>query len=107
MSYILLATSLLVLALIVRLVGAAVLRRRGERIPLRPTLITALALTVLTLVFDNLMIAAGLFQYADAHISGIKIGLVPIEDLSYPIALVIALPAVWALLPRKEHHGDA
>lgn len=107
MSYIVLATSLLVLALAVRFIGGAILRRRGERIPLRPTLFAALVLTVLTLVFDNVMIAAGLFQYADAHISGIKIGLVPIEDLSYPLALVIALPAVWALLPRKERHVSA
>jgi lycopene cyclase domain-containing protein len=107
MSYIVLATSLLVLAVVVRLVGAAVLRRRDERIPLRPTLLAGLVLTVLTLVFDNLMIAAGLFQYADAHISGIKLGLVPIEDLSYPIALVIALPAVWALLPRRDRHVNA
>lgn len=107
MSYIVLAVALLVLAVIVRLVGAAILRRRGERIPLRPTLLAAVVLVVLTLVFDNLMIAAGLFTYADAHISGLRIGLVPIEDLSYPLALVIALPVVWRLLPRREHRVDA
>ncbi|HLU64091.1 MAG TPA: lycopene cyclase domain-containing protein [Protaetiibacter sp.] len=107
MSYILLASTLLAVALAVRLVGELVLRRRGERIPLPPTVLAAVVLTVLTLVFDNLMIAAGLFSYADAHISGLKLGLVPIEDLSYPLALAIALPAVWRLLPRGERRVDA
>ena len=107
MNYLLLAAGLLAGAIALRLVGAAVARRRGERIRLRPTALACVVLVALTLVFDNAMIAAGLFTYADAHISGVRIGLVPIEDLSYPIALAIALPGVWHLIPRGGGRGDA
>jgi hypothetical protein len=60
--------------------------------------LAGVVLVGLTLVFDNIMIAAGLFAYADAHISGLRIGLVPIEDLSYPLALAIGLWTAAGLL---------
>ncbi|MBF0817392.1 lycopene cyclase domain-containing protein [Microbacterium paludicola] len=60
--------------------------------------IAAAALMVLTALFDNVMIAAGLFAYDDTHISGIRIGAAPIEDFAYPLAAVILLPAIWARL---------
>ncbi|WP_150461146.1 lycopene cyclase domain-containing protein [Nesterenkonia ebinurensis] len=60
----------------------------------------ALVLLVLTAVFDNLMIAAGLFTYADERISGLRLGLAPIEDFSYPVAAVVLLPALWTLFGR-------
>jgi len=107
MSYLLLVAGLLAVAIVLRLAGAAMARRRGNRIPWRPTLLATVVLVVLTLIFDNVMIASGLFTYADAHISGVLIGLVPIEDLSYPLALAIALPGVWQLIPAKERHADA
>jgi len=108
MTYPLLAGGLLVAALALRIAGGAVARRRGSRIRMLPTVLTALALAVLTLVFDNVMIAAGLFAYADAHLAGLRIGLVPIEDLSYPLALAIAAPGVWQLIPpRAPRSADA
>ncbi|GAB3281360.1 lycopene cyclase domain-containing protein [Microbacterium lacusdiani] len=97
MTYLLLVGALLVIALVIRVVGEVVVRRRGERIPLMPTLLASAALVVLTIVFDNAMIAAGLFAYSDAHISGIRIGLAPLEDLAYPLAVAIMAPAVWEL----------
>lgn len=60
--------------------------------------IAAIVLTVLTIVFDSIMIGADLFTYGERHILGPRIGLMPIEDLSYPIAAVILLPAVWMAL---------
>ena len=107
MSYLLLVAGLLLVAVALRLAGGAAARRRGHRIPLRPTVLAGAALVVLTLVFDNLMIAAGLFTYADAHISGVRIGLVPLEDLSYPLALAIALPGVWQLIPPGRRRDEA
>lgn len=64
--------------------------------------ITALVLVVLTAVFDNLMIAAGLFTYPDEHLSGLKIGLAPLEDFSYPLCAAFLVPAVFTLLPRRR-----
>lgn len=106
MSYLLLVAGLLVAAALLRLAGGIAARRRGTRIRLLPTALTALVLVALTLVFDNLMIASGLFAYADAHISGLRIGLVPIEDLSYPLALAIAVPGIEALLTPRERHVE-
>lgn len=107
MSYLLLVAGLLAVAIVLRVAGAAAARQRGEGIPLRPTVLAGVVLVALTLVFDNVMIAAGLFAYADAHISGLRIGLVPIEDLSYPLALAIALPGVWQLIPRGKRRDEA
>src|SRR5690606_30699656 len=69
MSYLLLVAGLLAIAIVLRVAGAAAARRRGEGIPTLPTVLAGVVLVALTLVFDNVMIAAGLFAYADAHIS--------------------------------------
>lgn len=52
-------------------------------------------LILLTIVFDSLMIAAGLFTYAPDRISGIRVGLAPIEDFAYPVAAALLGSALW------------
>ncbi|WP_345761092.1 lycopene cyclase domain-containing protein [Diaminobutyricibacter sp. McL0608] len=99
MTYALLAAGFLVIALIV-LAGALV--RAGDRRALvrrwrAPVAIAGALLIILTIVFDNLMIAAGLMRYAGPDISGPTIGLMPAWDLAYPVAAVILLPALWVL----------
>ena len=64
--------------------------------------LAAAALILLTAVFDNLMIAAGLFTYPSEHLSGLRIGLAPIEDFSYAVCAAFLLPAVLTLLTPKE-----
>lgn len=63
-------------------------------------------LLVLTAVFDNVMIAAGLFTYPEHLISGVRIGLAPIEDFAYPLCAAFLVPAVFTLLggsrPARE-----
>ncbi len=76
-------------------------RRPGFAGRMRASLVTALVLFVLTAVFDNVMIALDLFTYPEAHLSGLRIGLAPIEDFSYPLCAAFGVPAVAALLPRK------
>lgn len=63
--------------------------------------IAAAALCLLTAVFDNLMIAADLFTYPSEHLSGIYIGLAPIEDFSYAVCAAFVVPAVYSLLERR------
>ncbi len=58
-------------------------------------------LVVLTIVFDNLMVAVGLMRYASPDVSGPAIGLMPAWDLAYPVAAVILLPALWLLFRRR------
>src|SRR5690349_20329809 len=52
-------------------------------------------LTLLTAIFDNLMILAGIMAYSPAAISGIKIGLAPIEDFAYSLAAVLLVALFW------------
>jgi lycopene cyclase domain-containing protein len=61
--------------------------------------ITAVVLILLTAIFDNVMIAAGLFTYPAQHLSGLRVGLAPIEDFSYPLCAAFLVPAVFTLLP--------
>ncbi len=106
MTYLLLGAALLLVAIAVRVIAEIVARRRGAPIPLIPTFLAAVALVLLTAVFDNVMIASGLFAYSDAHISGVSIGLAPIEDFSYPLAMAILLPGVWELVGRGKRDAS-
>ena len=55
--------------------------------------VAAAVLVVLTAIFDNLMIAAGLFTYPEEHLSGLRVGLAPVEDFSYAICAAFLVPA--------------
>ncbi len=63
--------------------------------------VAAAVLVALTAVFDNLMIAAGLFTYPEELISGVRIGLAPIEDFAYPVCAAFLVPAVLLLLGAR------
>ncbi|AVL97828.1 lycopene cyclase domain-containing protein [Microbacterium paraoxydans] len=69
--------------------------------------LTALALLVLTAVFDTVMIATGLFHYAPGPLAGLHIGLAPIEDFAYPLAGVLLLPALWTALRGRRSRTRA
>jgi small toxic polypeptide LdrA/B/C/D len=98
MTYLLLALGFLAAAAVVALVARRTARRAGRpTVGWRALALAAGALLLLTAVFDNVMIASGLFTYADAQISGLRIGLAPVEDFSYPLAAVVLLPALWSL----------
>ncbi|HWS57308.1 MAG TPA: lycopene cyclase domain-containing protein [Actinotalea sp.] len=55
-------------------------------------------LLVLTAVFDNLMISVGLVDYSADRILGLRLGVAPVEDFTYPVAGALLLPALWHLL---------
>ena len=100
MTYLIL--NALFLAVAVAIAAVALARRLiSGRFMLAVTLALALTL-LLTAVFDNLMIGAGLFSYDPEHISGLFVGLAPIEDFAYPLAAAILLPALWVLLGRTK-----
>ena len=63
----------------------------------------AAALTlVMTLVFDNLIILFGIVGYDESLISGVKVGVAPIEDFSYTLVGLVLIPMTWELLGRKK-----
>lgn len=104
MSYLALACTGLAIALMVAAVAIGVAARHRPDFRLGHAL-TAIAVTVavlclLTAIFDNVMIGAGLFHYAPEQLLGVTIGRAPLEDFSYPIAGALALPALWLALQR-------
>jgi lycopene cyclase domain-containing protein len=63
----------------------------------------ATVLTLLmTLVFDNLIILAGIVGYDENLISGLKLGIAPIEDFSYTLVGLVLIPLTWELLGKKK-----
>lgn len=97
MTYVLLSAAFLAVAAVVAAIGW----RRAPRGHGRAVAISALVLVLLTIAFDSIMIATGLFDYADAHIWGVRIVLAPVEDLAYPIAGVLLLSGLWNILGER------
>lgn len=107
MTYLWLSLGFLAIAAVVL---AAALARAGDRARLvrrwwLPVTIAGALIAVLTAVFDNLMIGIGLMTYGGAHLTGLRLGLVPLEDFAYPLAGLLLLPAVWLLLRRRSGEG--
>ncbi len=102
MTYTLL--NLVFLAAVALVALAAVLVRRSPN--WRAVGAAAVLLLTLTAIFDNVIIGTGLVDYDEALISGVRIGLAPIEDFAYTVAALVLLPAVWELLPRRRTRDD-
>lgn len=88
-------------ALLTVAVTLATLRRPAFAQRMAASAISAAVLLVLTAIFDNLMIAVGLIIYPEEHLSGLFIGLAPLEDFSYPLCAAFLVPAVFTLLARR------
>lgn len=102
MTYALLCLPFVIVAVVLSVVAARRLppparRRRWQAIGLAGALVL-----VLTAIFDSIMIAAGLFGYAEGTRLGPAVGLAPIEDFAYPIVTVLMVPAVWTLVRRRR-----
>jgi len=103
MTYALLSLVFLIVAVVVLALALAIAPDRALLVRRwwLPALLAAVVVFVLTAVFDNLMIVAGFMTYSDAHIAGAKLGLVPFEDFSYPLAALLLLPGLWLLTRRR------
>ncbi len=64
--------------------------------------LTAAVILVATAVFDNVMISVGLVDYNPELISGVLVGVAPLEDFAYAVAAVIGLPSLWVLLRARR-----
>jgi lycopene cyclase domain-containing protein len=96
MKYVILNVVVL-LALIAALVVAKV------RVPWRVAAIVLAVLLSLTLIFDNVIIGAGLVAYDPQFISGVTLWLAPIEDFAYSVAAVMIVALLWE---RGLPHAD-
>lgn len=77
--------------------GLAASKKRLRTV-IKPLGAALAVMLVLTAIFDNLMIYAGLFGYGSGMLSGVHIGLAPIEDFFYAACAVFLLPGLWWLL---------
>jgi lycopene cyclase domain-containing protein len=59
-----------------------------------------LPMLILTAVFDNLIILAGIVDYDTTKLMGIYVGVVPIEDFAYTVVAVLLVPAIWRALNK-------
>ena len=59
-------------------------------------------LLVMTILFDSLLIYLGIVAYSLDKISGMSVGLAPIEVFFYPLLAGLAVPAIWEGLDREE-----
>lgn len=94
------ALNALFLAVVAVVALAAVLTGRAPQ--WRAIGLTAIAVVLMTAVFDNIMIGIDLFWYNPERISGAFIGLAPLEDFAYAIAAVILLPSLWHLIGGRN-----
>ena len=110
MTYIALNAAFIAISVVV--LAIAVLTRSLTRESAPAIIGTTAIVFIMTAVFDNLMIAVGLFEYSSGHTSGLRIGLAPLEDFGYPLAGALLLPALWALFggveerTRPDHSRD-
>jgi len=56
---------------------------------------TMLCMLVLTLIFDNVIIALDIVAYDPTKVSGFYLGLAPIEDFAYTVVAVLAVSSIW------------
>ena len=64
-------------------------------------MVAASVMLFLTLVFDNLIIASGIVDYDPEKISGIRLGVAPIEDFAYALVALVLIPSVFNFLRIK------
>jgi lycopene cyclase domain-containing protein len=70
-------------------------------LPRGPLVRTAIVMLVLTLVFDNLIIATGIVDYDPAKISGLRLGVAPIEDFAYTLVALVLVPSLFNFLRSR------
>ncbi len=95
MTYLLINTIFIVVALTVAAIGL----RGKEWLKVGKVLGPML---ILTAIFDNLIILSGIVAYDPNNISGVKIGVAPIEDFAYTIALSLLMPTIWQFLEKRN-----
>jgi len=84
------------------LVCVAVLFSQHLIKPTKVWWLTLVILTLLTAVFDSIIIWAGIVGYDTQKILGIYVGLAPIEDFFYAILAVILVPTLWKMFESKK-----
>jgi lycopene cyclase domain-containing protein len=92
----------LALNVVFMLMAFVVLNVINRKSPWRAIGWTLLVMCVVTLIFDNVIVGIGIVDYDLTKISGVLLGLVPVEDFAYTIVSVLAVSSIWHLMTRKK-----
>ncbi len=74
----------------------------SRKSPWRAIGLTMLWMLLVTLVFDNIIIGLEIVGYDKSKISGILLGLAPIEDFAYTVVAVLAVSIIWTKLAKEK-----
>ena len=61
-----------------------------------------LVMLLVTFIFDNVIIGLDVVAYDPDKISGILLGLAPIEDFAYTVVAVLAVASIWHKLTKEK-----
>jgi lycopene cyclase domain-containing protein len=78
----------------------------GVRVRWAAVGLALVVMLVLTAIFDNMIIGFGLVDYDPALISGVRIGVAPIEDFAYTVLAMVVVPVVWAWGAKVSGRGS-
>lgn len=67
----------------------------------KPLVGTAAVMLILTAIFDNVIIATGIVAYDREKISGIMVGVAPIEDFAYTVLAIVLVPSLFNFFRTK------
>lgn len=70
-------------------------------LPKRPLIQTAAVMLLLTLIFDNVIIATSIVDYDPDKLLGIRLGVAPIEDFAYTLVAIVLVPSLFNWLRAK------
>lgn len=74
----------------------------SRKSPWRAIGFTMLWMLLVTLVFDNIIIGLEIVGYDKTKMSGILLGLAPIEDFAYTVVAVLAVSIIWTKLTKEK-----
>ncbi len=77
------------------LIAFVVLNVFVRKTPWKTVLWTMLSMLLLTLIFDNVIIGLDIVAYDPEKVSGVFLGLAPIEDFAYTVVAVLAVSSIW------------
>jgi lycopene cyclase domain-containing protein len=84
------------------LIAFVILNLISRKSPWRAIGFTMLWMLLVTLVFDNVIIGLEIVGYDKSKISGILLGLAPIEDFAYTVVAVLAVSIIWTKLTKEK-----
>ncbi|MFM6980162.1 MAG: lycopene cyclase domain-containing protein [Micrococcales bacterium] len=93
----------LLLNFVFTLIAIAIAWPMRKRISRKIAIPTGLALAIITAIFDNIIVGAGIVAYDESKILGWRLLTAPIEDFGYVIVGVWLIPALYRYFEGKSN----